>query len=284
MCRSHLAPIFVLAALPLAASAELVQSGVCVGELYGLSSNPDGVVHDNEYGSDPFTGYGTGAGSLLSRPIQSPVDRQILFNLRPSESTFSIALRAGASLGDKAVIVLLNTREGGRSAGSGLGITSINDSTDATRRAMSMLQGTYPTGNDSEGNAFLVDFAITFNSGGVGIFAFPDDAGSMFTQIGGYGDAMDASSGVGEGQWNSLSLYSSIGEVFSRPVSFAVVIADDSGLCNESVPEQPFNAGPNPGHTTTAIPNFAQIGIFIPAPSGALLLVGAACVTARRCR
>ena len=70
MCRSHLAPIFVLAALPLAASAELVQSGVCVGELYGLSSNPDGVVHDNEYGSDPFTGYGTGAGSLLSRPIQ----------------------------------------------------------------------------------------------------------------------------------------------------------------------------------------------------------------------
>lgn len=249
------------------ARGELIDYLVCVGEFNNLAATPDGVIHDSEYGSDPFPGFGTGVGGILRTSGSQYSDRRLLFNLRPSLGTLSVAIRGGASIGDRTVIVLLDTRTGGRTAGSGPGITPLNDTTDAARSALSALQGNYPTGGPF---GFAADFAITFNADGAGLFAFPDNGSGMFTQIGAYSGVVNTATGTGEGQWSD-SLLSPGGVLHT--IGFVALVSGPSGMSNESSPLQPFNTMDNPGFVTTDIPNFNMIGVFIPAPASALMVL-----------
>lgn len=263
--------LMAAAACSASAQADMVGMPVDLSSFNNLVATADGVIHDNEYGSIPFQGFGNGAGGLLQVSDFSNAARKVLFNMRPENNTFSVGLRVGASLGNKTVILLMDTKPGGRTAASGPGIVPISDSTDAARRALSRLDGTYPTGiNIATSQPFGVDYAITFNSAGVGLFAFPDNTGSTFAQVGSYGGVLNATTGIAEAQWAGNLLTE--GD-FLGAFGFVALVADDSGLFNESMPQQPFNSGSAVAPSGTAIPNFNGMAVFIPAPTSAALLL-----------
>lgn len=241
-------------------------------EFDGLAATANGMILANEYSNSVSPlGFGSGAGGLLSAPVNSHADLPILFNLNQASGTVTVGLRANGGTVRTSIILLLNTKPGGRTAGSGPGLVAFNDPTDPTTQALSRLQGALPSGTSTLPGVgqFAADFAITANSSGFGLFKLPDESHSTFTQIGTYTGSFNSLTGIGEVQFPA-ALFEFPTSVLS--LEFTVVIADALGLYNESIPAQPFNNSPNPGATPTDIPHFAAVHPYIPAPSSAAAL------------
>jgi hypothetical protein len=273
--RSTLKPSFALFTAALAANAS-----AAIGTFHTDYSaydrafvTTDGVINPGEYINDPLTmSSATGAGGVLAAP------GRLLFNIQ--QDTFSVGFAPGAPHA-QTLVILLSSGGPGRTRGSGPGITTIDDQTDAARRALSTLRGAYPSHNLAGLNAFRADFAITMNADGVGLFAFPDDQHATFTQIGSYTGVRNPTTGVTEGTFPITPFG------FFGAMGFTALYAGDSFLSNESIPAQPFNGGPNPGAQTGGpvdIPNFNLLGIFIPSPSLLALATLAMPLLARRRR
>lgn len=260
---------FCLTAL-LASSTHAANSGMIVD--YALFDHvfatADGVFHASEYDLTPITmSTATGGGGVLHSPGNFYINTQI--------ASLTLGFQPGASL-NNTVVMLLNFQSGGRARGSGGGVTPINDTTDAARRAISSLQGRYFV--DASSGA---DAAITINSDGFGFFLFPDDQHATFTQVGSYIGVTDAGTGFREAEFAPPFFG---GLVPPGGFDFTLVYAGDNFLFNEAVPVQPYSGGVNPGATVTDVPNFYNLGIFIPAPGSAALLAGGLLLCSRRVR
>jgi hypothetical protein len=253
-----------------AASAQAANSGFIVD--YALFDHvfatADGVFHAGEYDHTPITmSTATGGGGVLHSPGN--------FYINTQSTSLTLGFQPGAALSNT-VVMLLNYQNGGRARGSGGGVTTINDTTDAARRALSSLQGQYLVGSSSGADA-----AITINSDGFGFFLFPDDQHSTFTQVGSYIGVTNAGTGFREAEF-APSFFG--GMVPAAGFDFTLAYAGDSFLFNEAIPAQPYSGGANPGAAVTDVPNFYTLAIFIPAPGSAGLLAGGAMLFSRRSR
>lgn len=260
---------FCLTAL-LASPARAANSGMIVDfALFDhVFATADGVFNPSEYDITPITmSTAGGGGGVLRSPGNFYINTQL--------TSLTLGFQPGATLNDT-VVMLLNYKSGGRARGSGGGVTPINDTTDAARRAISSLQGQYFV--DASSGA---DAAITINSDGFGFFLFPDDQHAAFTQVGSYIGVANAGTGFREAQF-APSFFG--GLIPPGGFDFSLVYAADNFLFNEAVPTQPYSSGANPGAAVTDVPNFYKLGIFIPAPGSGALLATGLLLSARRAR
>lgn len=247
-----------------AASAEIILDysvfdGVPHGLADGVYGGPAEYDHQR-IGIPSASGGGGGLGGTGAA---------LYFNRKPP---LTVGFQPGGPL-DHTVIILLPGKQGDRTRGSGDGVVPLSDNTDASRMALSSLQGRYPFGT------FGVGYAITINADGFGLFSFPDSLHSMFTQIGSY------TGGIGPTGVHEASI-SGINSFISE---FAVVYADSGVLYNESIPQQPYTGGANPGQQIGAaspadITRYCFFSDFVPGPSAVNLLGLGGIVLARRRR
>ncbi|MCC6322687.1 MAG: hypothetical protein IT438_14760 [Phycisphaerales bacterium] len=234
----------------------------------------DGVLSLNEYqwGSQYFQGSGSGAGGVLGGP-----NSRLYFS--SSDQGIVLGFQPGATQTGTLVVLVDAGNGGGRSAGSGPGVATLNDHADTARAAMSALRGRYPITSVFDDR---YEYAVTFNADGSRAWRMPDDTQSTFTPVSGYGGATGAGSffrealiPMGNGSWGSVGGFT----------LFAAYIDASGMVMNESLPAQPFTTGPNPGASAPEFTNAALVAEFIPSPATITMLsFGVAAVSRRRGR
>ncbi|MFN7022668.1 MAG: hypothetical protein ACK4WH_15290 [Phycisphaerales bacterium] len=247
------------------AMADITAFAVDHDQFHHNRSVADGVLSPNEYqwGSQFFQGSGSGAGGVLggtgARLYFSSSDQGIVLGFQP-----------GTTQHGTLVVMVDAGHRGGRSAGSGAGISTLNDSADLARRALSSLRGRYPVSGVFDDR---YEFAVTFNADGGRAWSVPNDLESTFAPLGDYTGATgsgpvfrEALIPIGNGSWGSVGGFT----------LFAAYVGENGSLYGESLPAQPFTGGANPG--TGSSPDFtnaALVAEFIPSPAaGAVLLLG----------
>lgn len=259
---------------PLSARASITDFAV---EYDQFDRNPTIADHalgasEYQFQNQYFRGSGSGAGGVLggasSRLYFSASNLGIVLGFQPG------AIQSGT------LVVMVDAgTNGGRNAGSGPGLATLNDTTDAARAAVSSLRGHYPTTGAFDDR---YEYAVTFNTNGAAVWAMPDDSGSTLTPIAGYSGPTGTGSffrealiPMGNGQWGSVPGFA----------LFAAYIGTDGALYNESLPAQPFTGGANPGiGASVDFTNAALVAEFIPAPTAAPLMLLAALTGSRRAR
>ncbi len=272
VCSRCVLALVVLSGMASAARADISAFAVEYDQFDHNRTVADGVLAPNDYqwNSQYFQGSGSGAGGVLGG-----ANARLYFSV--SDQGIVLGFQPGAALNGTLVVLVDAGAGGGRSAGSGSGLATLNDSADPARSAISSLRGHFPTTNAFDDR---YEYAVTFNTDGAAAWAMPGDSGSTVAPLGTYAGGTgvgtlfrEALIPIANPGWNSIGGFA----------LFAAYIGSNGYIYNETLPAQPFSSSPNPGTGSTIdFTNAALVAEFIPAPATSAAFLIALLVSRRR--